>query len=78
MSASATGEKNPRAKLNDARVRIIKTSREPSETLSEQFGVSKSTIIAIGSERIWQHVVATDFLINEGLVRALISNKEEK
>lgn len=58
-SELSRGENNSRAKLKVEEVRQIKRSVNTVQELSDRFGVSKSTVNAIKSGRIWSHI--TDF-----------------
>lgn len=53
------GEKNPSAKLNEERVRIVFRLRDQDLTqqqISDQLGVSRSLICQILSRKVWSHV----------------------
>jgi len=59
-NADQRGEKNPRAKLTDARVREIKeqyaSGNVSQANLGEIFGVSRSTIESILNGYRWKHI----------------------
>jgi DNA-binding XRE family transcriptional regulator len=54
------GEKNPRAKLNEMQVRVIRRLIESktmtSREIGEIFGVTRQTITNIKTGRIWKHL----------------------
>lgn len=53
------GEMNPRAKLTDDMVRVIRKRRdsgEPLMAIAKDFGVTKGLISQIGVRKIWRHV----------------------
>ena len=59
--ASHAGEKNPRAKLTEAKVVDIKQALSEGETvasLSRRYGVCKHAIINIKNGRSWKHILA--------------------
>ncbi len=53
------GSRNPRSKLsvNEVlRIRELRASGVGAGTIALKFGVSKNTIISIGTGRIWRHI----------------------
>lgn len=56
LSQKMSGENHPRSKLTEYEVRIIFNSEEPFDSLSNKYGISKSTIIAIKTKRVWKHL----------------------
>jgi hypothetical protein len=56
ISQATTGSNNPRAKLNEEAVRLIRQSLLSVEELSAQFSVSTLTIRAVKSGRNWKHI----------------------
>lgn len=54
--ASKVGEKNPRAKLTEMDVKIIRRNKLSSYKLCKLYGVSPSTIRQIRQYRRWSHV----------------------
>lgn len=54
------GKENPRAKLNNDKVRSIKALLRNGcfthEEIAERFQVSRSTVTLINTNRIWRHV----------------------
>lgn len=49
------GEDNPHAKLSQAGVIAIRTSKESIKFLAEKFNISKSNVYCVRSGRTWQH-----------------------
>jgi len=53
------GEANPRSKLNDEAVRVIRRDRAAGVTirsLATRFGVTEKTIALAASKRSWPHI----------------------
>lgn len=51
------GERNPKAILNEAKVRGIRSrSAEPRAALAREFGVTKECIAGVLSRKSWRHV----------------------
>jgi len=50
------GGKNPKAKLKDSDIRVIRSSPLKYKFLAEIFGVSISTIARIRTNKLWRHV----------------------
>lgn len=57
ISVFSKGEKNPRAKLNEDKVRFIRASSLTILELATMFNVSEPTIAAVLSRRNWKDVV---------------------
>ncbi len=53
---NTVGVRHPLAKLNDAKVRIIRSSKADLETLAARFGVSTGAISMARSKKTWSHV----------------------
>jgi DNA-binding XRE family transcriptional regulator len=53
------GEKNGAAVLNDKQVRSARKRRkhETAQAIADDLGVSRSTIVAIATERTWKHLL---------------------
>lgn len=70
LSESSKGSKNPSSKLDEEKVRQIKTLlSEGSMThykIAEMFGVSRVTIGFIKNERLWSHVKLCKAVYNGG------------
>jgi hypothetical protein len=50
------GAKNPQAKLTDADVIAIRSSRKPYQTIAEQFGIATVTVGLVRRRITWRHV----------------------
>lgn len=50
------GSANPRAKLTEEAVRIIRNSDAPLNTMAERFGVDASLISLVRLRKVWKHV----------------------
>lgn len=50
------GIRSPHAKLDDDKVRVIRTSGRSLTSLAAEYGVSKQTIKAVRDRRSWKHV----------------------
>jgi hypothetical protein len=51
------GSKNPRAKLNENIIKIIRKRKESSRKLAPEYGVSYHLIDMIRARKVWRHVV---------------------
>lgn len=55
--ASVTkGEKCGKAKLTEAQVRDIKTSKENGPSIAQRYGIGTSTVYGIRNGKRWQHL----------------------
>lgn len=54
------GEMNPRARLTETDVRMIRSSAEGDAALAARFGVAISTIYAARTGLTWRHLAAVD------------------
>lgn len=50
------GERHPKAKLNDDKVRQIRASRQGHQLLADKFGVTAPTIWRVRTNKIWKRV----------------------
>lgn len=51
------GEAQSQAKLNDEKVREIRSSGESASALARQFGVSKQVVLSVRHLKTWKHVI---------------------
>jgi hypothetical protein len=56
--ADNRGSRNPRAKLTEADVRVIRTSPEPISALARRYGVSRFAVRQARSGGTWSHLPA--------------------
>ena len=66
-SRTMSGEKNPRAMLNEQSVKIIAFSNEPIAVLAKRYGVSLTTIGHVRGGRSWGHVTGIKTKVSKGV-----------
>jgi hypothetical protein len=57
LSKANTGTNNPRAILDEDKVKFIRASLESAKYLADMFNISKATVSAIKTGRIWKHIL---------------------
>ena len=50
------GERSPRAKLTQAKVKLIRKDTRSQQEIADAFGVKRATIGAIKRRDLWSHV----------------------
>jgi len=50
------GVQNPRSKLTDDAVRVIRSTNEPLQVMAARFGVHQSVVSLVRLRKLWKHV----------------------